>query len=296
MINFMSIDVEDYESLVNRDFFGVLTEVSSSVVDCTLRFLDILDEAGVTATCFCLGLVAKAKPELIREIHGRGFEVASHGMNHLFYSQYGVDEAYQDMKDAKDAIEDVLGEEITGFRAPAFNVSLKRPELIEAIVKAGYKYDSSIFPFQGRRYGCPESPRSPYRIGTRAGDLIEFHLSTVRVRGKRIPAAGGGYLRHFPYFLNAKAIRSINEEGIPVVVYLHPQECFEGKFNLLIKEADPKTQLKAALFDFNQSVGRKRTIKKLTRLTEDFQFTAMRNFFSSPQYNERGLLEVSVKS
>jgi len=62
-----------------------------------------------------------------------------------------------------------------------------------------------FFPVVTPLYGIHGSPRFPYRIvsenGGAAKGLMEIPLSTYRMPflGKRIPIAGGFYLRFFPY-------------------------------------------------------------------------------------------------
>src|SRR6185437_11615639 len=75
----------------------------------------------------------------------------------------------------------------------------------DTLLEVGYRYDSSLFPINRSNYGYPATPPLPHLIHRRAGDLMEFPLTTTRFMGKHIPAAGGGYLRHFPYSIIRKA-------------------------------------------------------------------------------------------
>src|SRR5262249_35250499 len=54
----------------------------SRVVANTNRLLDLFDAAGVKATFFVLGWIADRFGALVREIAGRGHEIASHGYHH----------------------------------------------------------------------------------------------------------------------------------------------------------------------------------------------------------------------
>lgn len=283
MINLLTIDVEDYLELFFREYLGREVPVSPRVKDCTLRMLDLLMAAGVRATCFCLGSVARAHPDLIREIHGRGFEVASHGMKHLLFHGAELAEIRRDLSESRAALEDLIGEKVRGFRAPQFNVSLARPEVIAAIIESGYEYDSSIFPARGRRYGSPESPRGPYRIQTPAGSLVEFPLTTALFRGRRFPAAGGGYLRHFPYAWNRLAIHRLNLEGLPAVVYLHPYECDLERFPYGLSGLGLRAKFRALWTNLNQYHGRNQTLAKLGKLVRDFPFGGLRDFLEGPE-------------
>jgi polysaccharide deacetylase family protein (PEP-CTERM system associated) len=275
MINLLTIDVEDFPSLFARDYLSQAIPVSGRVVENTRRMLDLIEGAGVRATCFCLGQVAAAYPDLVREIARRGFEVASHGMNHLLFSRLDLAAIRKDLAEAKARLEDVAGVKVRGFRAPVFNVSLSRPEVITALIETGHEYDSSIFPVAGRRYGSPESPRGPYRIVMPEGSIVEFPLATVEVPGRRLPAAGGGYLRHFPYFINRLAIRRINGEGLPVTVYLHPYECDTDEPKYSAGHLPARARLKAFLARASQTHGRNGTMTKIAALLGDFSFAKM---------------------
>src|SRR4029077_2536959 len=71
------------------------------------------------------------------------------------------------------------------------------------------------------RYGDHAAPRFAHRTASR---LLEIPPSTIRAFGCNWPVAGGGYFRLAPLRVTACAIRRINREGQPAVVYLHPWE------------------------------------------------------------------------
>ena len=52
-------------------------------------------------------------------------------------------------------------------------------------------------------------------------ELVEFPI-TILERGLRVPAAGGGYFRFFPYAFSRWALKSVNKEKHPFVFYIHP--------------------------------------------------------------------------
>jgi len=281
MINFFTVDVEDYWSLFYRDYLGQEIPVSPRLLLSTRAMLDLLEEIGVRATCFCLGRIARAEPDLIKEIHGRGFEVASHGMDHILYFQADPEQVRRDLADSRALLEDLIGAAVRGFRAPHFNIRLDRPRLLELIVETGYQYDSSIFPFRGKRYGSAESPRGPYRIPTAAGPLLEFPLATVVIRGRRLPAGGGGYLRYFPYGYNRWAIRSLNREGLPATVYLHPYECDSEPLAYSAQGLPWPARGRAWVTNFMQYYNRSRTLSKIRALARDFRFSPVQSAFQA---------------
>ena len=82
MINAFTIDVEDYYSIVRRDWLDGEGPPAEAVVRNTSRILELLDEHGVTATFFILGEVAEAFPQLLRDIAASGHEIGVHGYYH----------------------------------------------------------------------------------------------------------------------------------------------------------------------------------------------------------------------
>src|SRR5262245_14976725 len=205
---------EEWPSLVSR------------VEGTTRRLLDLLDEAGVRATFFVLGWLAARHRQLVREILGRGHEIGSHGFGHQMIHRMSPVDFAEDVRRAKAVLEDIAGTPVSGYRAPTFSVRRETWWCLDVLVDAGFRYDSSVFPIRHDRYGVPDAPRFPHRLRTPAGaELAEFPPSTVVLAGQRIPVAGGGYFRLWPYRVTHWAVRRLNAlEGQPAMVYLHPWE------------------------------------------------------------------------
>ena len=272
MINALTIDLEDYYFIVIRDFFNQRFEVSERTKECTYKMLKVLDKTQTKATFFVLGVVAKRFPELIREISQLGHEVASHGFEHIYWNKSSREEIKKDLINSKHILEDITGKEVIGYRAPAFGLSLDRLDDFALLAELGFKYDSSIFPIKGKRYGSPQSPLAPYPIKTEKGEIIEFPLCAVRFFNRNLPAAGGGYLRLFPLKYNLWAIKRNNKQGIMVTAYFHPYECDVHPLPINIKNAEPKSKRKFKIFHTIQCINRKYTLKKLEILCHTFTF------------------------
>src|SRR4030095_12862542 len=75
--------------------------LESRVVDTTERLLDILDYADTRATFFILGWVAERHPSLLRDIAGRGHEIACHGHGHQMIQRQTRLEFAKDVQQAK---------------------------------------------------------------------------------------------------------------------------------------------------------------------------------------------------
>ena len=105
----------------------------------------------VRATFFVLGWVAKKLPGLIREIHQRGHEVASHGNNHHLCTTESAGLLQKDLAGSKALLEDIIGSRVVGYRAPSFSIN---DDVLKVIEDAGYQYDASFNSFDKHgRYG-----------------------------------------------------------------------------------------------------------------------------------------------
>lgn len=97
----------------------------------TPRVLDVLDEAGVRATFFCIGRRARQAPALCREIVARGHGVENHGDSHSnAFSLFGPKRMRADISAAQATLADITGQAPRFFRATA---GLRNP-LLEPVL------------------------------------------------------------------------------------------------------------------------------------------------------------------
>lgn len=108
------------------------------------RILDLLDDLGLRCTFFIIARDAVGQSRLLKEIVSRGHEVASHSWSHAQPFSRLDDTALQhELEASRAALEWATGEACQGFRAPAWDID---DRVLEAIVRAGYRYDASLFP------------------------------------------------------------------------------------------------------------------------------------------------------
>jgi polysaccharide deacetylase family protein (PEP-CTERM system associated) len=228
VVNAMSVDVEDYFHV--SVFDGVVprftwAQMESRVCRNTDRLLELFDEYEVKSTFFVLGWVAERHPELVRRIADAGHEVASHGHAHRLVYDQTPDAFREDVRRAKGLLENAGGRPVGGFRAPSYSITPRSLWALDVLIEEGYWYDASIFPIRHDRYGIPVSPRAPFPIRRRAGELMEVPGSTVRLGPLNLPVAGGGYFRILPYAWTRWGIARLNAtERRPAVFYVHPWE------------------------------------------------------------------------
>ena len=108
------------------------------------RLLDLYDKYGVKATFFYTGHIAKLYPDVVRKAYERGHEVGSHGLTHEVDKAFDVlspKEQLSHLIQSKQILEDIIGDEVISFRAPAARVDKGFPEILH---EAGFKVDSSV--------------------------------------------------------------------------------------------------------------------------------------------------------
>jgi len=266
VVNAMSVDVEDYfqvsafERVVTRAEWGGF---ESRVVTNTRHLLALFEEHGVRSTFFVLGWVADRFPSLVREIAALGHEVASHGYHHELVYTLTPAQFREDVRRAKQAIEDAAGCVVRGYRAPSFTVTKASLWALDVLIEEGHEYDASIFPIHHDRYGMPGAPRHPHLIDRAAGRIVEVPGSTVRLMGANLPIAGGGYFRLLPYAWTRWGIHHVNQnDRQPVTFYLHPWE---------IDPAQPRFEVSHATA-LRHYTGLGETRARLSRLMTDFRF------------------------
>ncbi|HYL29765.1 MAG TPA: DUF3473 domain-containing protein, partial [Gemmatimonadales bacterium] len=162
---------------------------------------------------------------------------------------------------------------VFGFRAPSFSIVPGTEWAFDVLLEEGYRYDSSIFPIRRPDYGYPGAPADAYLIRRPAGTLLEIPLATTAVAGLRLPAAGGGYLRHLPLALIQRALREHADRRAPAMFYIHPWEI------------DPDQPRLAAplLTRIRHYRGLARTLPRLERLLAEFRFTSVARHFGIPR-------------
>jgi len=273
-LNIMSVDVEDYHDQLALDFQDRIVPPDAEAVRCTERMLELFAEYGVKVTCFILGEGAEHFPALVRRIADDGHHLGIHGYHHHQVYRLRPDEFRSSVGEAKKLVEDVAGREANAYRATAFSINEKSGTTwaMDILAELGFRYDSSVFPFAGRRYGSPNAPRQPYHHMTSHGPLWEIPLSTIVHAGRRLPVCGGGYLRHFPLWWTDRAVRRLNAEGLGAVVYLHPYEVETRPHIQPLKGLTWKQWAHFHFFNFEQVRRRATTIPKLRHLMSRYRF------------------------
>ncbi|HEU4648222.1 MAG TPA: XrtA system polysaccharide deacetylase [Gemmatimonadales bacterium] len=273
--HFFTVDVEEhfqvsvFDRVVDRADWERLPSRVEANVDV---LLELLDRHGTVGTFFTLGWIADRKPALVRRIAAAGHEIASHGWWHRRVSTLTAAEFREEVRRSKQTLEDVAGQAVVGFRAPSFSIVPGVEWAFDVLLEEGYRYDSSLFPIRRPDYGYPAAITVPHQLERAAGPLLELPMATTVLAGLRVPAAGGGYLRQFPYRLIARAFREHAAVGLPAMFYIHPWEVDPNQPRLSVP----------ALTRWRHYGGLARTLPRLERLLREFRFTSVARHFAIP--------------
>ena len=174
----------------------------------------------------------------------------------------------EDITRAKSILEDLGGVAVRGYRAPSFSIGKGNLWAFDALLTAGYRYSSSIYPIRHDHYGMPDAPRHAHEV--RPG-LLEVPITTVRLFDRNLPSSGGGYFRLFPYALSRWMLNRVNNaDQQSGIFYFHPWE---------IDVDQPRVDGISSKTRFRHYVNIGRMERKLAQLLKDFKWDRMDNIF-----------------
>jgi polysaccharide deacetylase family protein (PEP-CTERM system associated) len=285
--HFFTVDVEEYfqvkalESAVSRSEWMSCPSRLGRSIDALLGRLDRYSASG---TFFVLGWIAEHRPEVVRSIAAAGHEIASHGFWHERVTALDRNAFREDVRTSKQTLEDLIGREVIGYRAPSFSIVPGCEWAFDVLIEEEYRYDSSLFPIRRRGYGYPASPRTPHVIQRPAGSLAEFPLATTRIFRYPVPAAGGGYLRQFPLSIIRRAFREASSRSEPATFYIHPWEIDPGQPRLPV----------SVLNRIRHYRGLDSTLDRIDTLLEEFAFATIASYLHVLEEHDPTLLTVGA--
>lgn len=207
------------------------------------KILDLLRLHDTYATFFVVGELLEQKPDLLDKILNAGHEIGFHTMYHTRLDTANYKETF---KKEVSQFAKLTNKRSRGFRAPTFSLNHSSSWVIDILHENDYLYDSSIMPVKTSMYGLSNAEIKPYKISSSSlekhdpeGKLLEFPLLTTRFLGKKIPAAGGFYLRTLPMKIITNAIRNYEKFNIPATFYIHSWELtpeFMPKISMSFKD------------------------------------------------------------
>jgi len=262
--------------------------------------LDIYAKHNIKSTFFFTGYIAKLYPEIVKMIISDGHEVGSHSMSHLKENGHDVTDFNKQVKllsDSKKLLEDISGQEVISFRAPALRVN---KHTAPALIKTGYRIDSSVasqrfdmfFSFGSlKKLNWLTAPRLPYKTSERSlfmkgnGPLIEVPLSATL-----FPYVGTT-MRIFPGITRMQ--RNLlhweaKANNKPIVFDIHPNEFIDESYEPRTIKRRSKNPVSYFIQDFLRSQLKVKNLgEKAIPLYEsqikffqkrDYQFTTLKDY------------------
>lgn len=258
----LSFDVECYYQIVAKDYLGRAIAPTREVLTNTGWILDLLKAREAKATFFFLGNVAEKYPELVRRAAEEGHEIGVHGDVHDYVSDMDQAQFRAEIERGMAKIRAAGADRIAGHRATAFSIHRGNLWALDTLRELGIEYDSSIFPFEGGRYGIADWPRAP---GMTEAGIPEVPMSVISVGGRKLPCMGGGYVRYFPIAFTRWCARRLHRDGLTPVSYFHPYEFEPSKPRFapeLLEGVAGDALRKVDKFNRMQGIGRGRPMRR----------------------------------
>lgn len=212
------------------------------------------------ATFFVLGWVAKRFPEVVKMVHKAGHEIASHTCDHQLIYKQSRQEFRESVRKSKQVLEDLVGEEIIGFRSPNILVLDKALEyFLDILIEERYRYDSSIFPVL-------QAERFLFEIDKEGKKIIVFPVSTLSLKLLNIPISSFTYRKFLSYYFINRGINTVNRGGHSAVICFHSWE---------LDARQPRIPVNF-LAGMRHYYNLKKTEEKIGRLLKDFSFDSFR--------------------
>ncbi len=267
-----SIDFEDWYNDVEKSTQLDYRESQQAFRRQIRKITEILDQTQTRCTFFVLGKTAERYPNLVQELQHKGHEIASHGYGHEKVFNLTPREFEEDIKKSIEIIDSLIREKPVGYRAPFFSVNKDQFWIYDILSKHGFLYSSSIFPFNGIRYGTGSHPLTPQKkVLSDKQEITEFPLSVVNLRKTRFPVAGGGFWRVMPVNSIKWSVQYIQKQNRPFNMYLHPHEF----------DPSPLKSHKGWKRNLYVNLGRKTIHKKFQYLLTRFPFSTFKEYLLS---------------
>lgn len=246
------------------------------------EILDLLEGKGITATFFCVGIMGREHPEVIKKIFSRGHEIGFHSDKHKLIYHQSVKEFREDTRKGLDSLEQVIGEKVTYYRAPAFSITPKNMWALEILSQNGIEIDSSIIPIQSRKGGWGGFPSSePLYLKFENGNVLkEFPINCHKKLFMNIMYSGGGYFRFLPYKYISKWI----SESQYNMTYFHIRD-FDAKQKKVRSVISPKY--------FFAYYGIKDSFDKFKKMINDFEFISLGQANHIYNWNEAQEIDIN---
>jgi len=282
-MNILTFDIEDWYNcdFISRDFNWDKYDVR--IYEGTERILKSLEEKKIKGTFFCLGWIAEKHPKVVQWIHEAGHEIGCHSYKHELLFRFNPDEFKEDTIRAKDAIQNITGEDVKLYRAPGFSIKKENQWALEVLAEIGFTHDASIFPAIHDYGGFPDfGIAEPVYLKLRNGAILkEFPMSVHKLGSYSLVFSGGGFFRLFPYPL----INFLSNKANYLMTYFHPRD-FDAEQPIL--ENLPFNR------KFKSYVGLKSAFSKYIKYIDDFSFISIDKADSLIDWEQSRIIDLNT--
>lgn len=286
-MNILTFDIEEW--YLEKMLHGGRAFRYQQFDDAFIKVLDELDKRGIKATFFCVGKLAIDFPQVVREIVKHGHEVGCHSNEHIWLNKMTEEQLRCDTEEAIKALEDVAGQKVVSYRAPAFSITQQNKWAVNVLAECGIESDASFFPTNrdfGGYKGFPQD--TPCIIRHEGASLKEYPICLTSVLGKQIAYSGGGYFRLLPYWLISRTIKKRDYN----ICYFHLADMIQEKHAMMTRK-DYETYfkesgtLKNRLIRYMKSnVGTGNAYEKLQKLLLGYVFVSVRDADKMIEWNK----------
>ena len=272
---FMTMDVESFYDVEILKDKNIAYNDTYSFEEAMDGYIQLLDKYQIKGTFFTLvSSLNKAKPYLEKALKN-GHEIALHGLDHVSPLQMNENQFEENIKKAKQILEDTFNIEVIGYRAPCFGIL---DSYIEILKRNGFQYDSSSLNFHLAINSGKVDLNSYDRLNSlcyKKDNFIEITPNRVRAYSGHLPVSGGGYIRLVPWFVITYYIKKCIHKSNAYMFYVHPFE--------VSKKKTPKIKALSFVERLYIKIGRKNYLKKIEKIIKylkkkGFEFKSLKEY------------------
>ncbi len=277
-MNILTFDTEEW--YLERVLYGGREFKYRQYDETFSRLLDDLDRCNIKATFFCLGKLATERPDVIRMIADKGHEVGCHSDEHVWLTKMDEATLKKDTTEAIKVLEDVSGQKVVSYRAPAFSITPENKWALNVLAECGIENDSSIFPAARDFGGYLSFPQdTPCIINNKGVTIKEYPISMTTIFEKKMAYSGGGYFRILPYWIVKGKMNSKDYN----ICYFHLNDLISQKIKMKSRKEyeeyfnEPGTLKNRLVRYIKSNIGNGDAYGKFAKLISDYPFASIRD-------------------
>ena len=276
-MNILTFDIEEW--YIEQTIRGGRSFMYHQFNETLGRVLDEIGSHNIKATFFCVGQLAKRFPDVVRTIASCGHEIGCHSNTHTWIDKMTEEDLRQDTVEACKTLQDLTGQKVTSYRAPAFSITPQNKWAVDVLSDCGIESDASIYPTNrdlGGYKGFPQD--TPCIVSHEGATLKEYPVCLTTIMGKQMAYSGGGYFRVLPYWLINRTMRQRDYN----ICYFHLNDLivekkkFQSRAEYERYYQQPGSVKNRLVRYIKGNIGTGDASNKLCRLLSEHQFVSLR--------------------